>query len=271
MTIDNWLKTAEAQLKAAGILSPWLDARLLLSHVLEKPKVWLLAHNEEVVPKEMHSNLTQLLNRRLQHEPLAYIRGQQEFFGRVFSVTNDVLVPRPETEAIIEKLQTISIEDGDTLIDVGTGSGCIAISAKLEFPELKVYGLDVSKPALSVAAQNAANLYANVTFICADIIETTLPHPASIITANLPYVDRSWQVSPETDFEPPLALYADSGGLQLIFSLLTLASSATVLRSKGHLLLEADPRQHAAIIKKTLALGFYESSHEGFILHFQKH
>lgn len=267
--VDEWLRTAEMRLQATNIPSARLDAMLLLSDALQKSKSWILAHGEEVVPRQVLDELEQKLQRRLKREPMAYIRGYQEFYGHNFHVNQQTLIPRPETEVLVDELQSIAIKNGDILVDVGTGSGCIAITAKLEHPELKVYALDISEPALAVAKQNATRLQANIAFRQTDLLQTTtLPQPISIITANLPYVDRRWQISPEVSFEPPLALFASTNGLSLILKLL--AQSAKLLRPKGHLLLEADPRQHADIAHSALNLGFEQQRVEGFMLHFQK-
>lgn len=266
-TVASWLKNAEALLRQANIASARLDAQLLLADALNQEKTWLIAHDDEPIAAHTESILQAQLQRRLQHEPMAYIRGFQAFYGRNFAVDSRVLIPRPETETIISMLKNMPLAAGDVLIDVGTGSGCIAISAKLERPELEVWGLDKSRAALTVAQQNAKKLQANVHFQQTDLLENATPARAAIITANLPYVDPLWSVGAATKFEPSIALFAPQNGLALIYKLLTQA--ARRVTTSGQLLLEADPRQHTAISDQAKAHGWQHLQTSGFILHFE--
>ncbi|MCA9338881.1 HemK family protein methyltransferase, partial [Candidatus Saccharibacteria bacterium] len=171
-------------------------------------------------------------------------RGYKEFYGRNFTVNNTVLIPRPESEIIIEILKEIVL-DTQTIIDVGTGSGALAITAKLELPQANVFASDISEEALSIAKQNAQKLNANVIFLKSDLLKET-NDAYSVIVANLPYVDRNWDYSFETKFEPSLALFAKDNGLDLIKKLI--AQTQKKLPSGGFLLLEADPRQHQVVL-----------------------
>ena len=240
-----------------------LDAELLLAHVLNVDRAWLVAHGDEELESSKVREFESLLQRRLNHEPIAYIVGYKEFYGRDFIVTPDVLIPRPESETAIDVLKQIDAEagrkkeEGRTLLDVGCGSGCLGITAKLELPELDVTMCDISKPALAVARRNADTLSADVTTIHSDLLSVFLrsskiQNPKSkiyfdFIVANLPYVDRSWDVSPELRHEPDSALYTEQQGLKLIKTLVSQAPS--VLVPSGHLLLEADPCQHQEIAR----------------------
>lgn len=268
MTIATWLSEAKVQLTEAGIPSAPLDSELLLSYALEKDRTWLLAHNEEVLLKAAEEKTNSLLARRLKREPLAYIRGWQEFYGRRFHVTPDVLIPRPESETIIELLKQLSAPLSGTLIDVGTGSGALGITIQKEFPKLQVALSDISPAALKVAERNSQELQAKISLVQSDLLQAT-PH-ADIIVANLPYVDPTWQRSPETQFEPALALFAKDAGLELIFRLIEQAASAK-LASHGFLFLEADPRQSLDIKTFAAKRGFTFVRSEGFILQFQKY
>lgn len=246
MTIQRWLIDATNTLVEAGISSPRLDALILLSDELGQTKAQLLAHDDELLSQEQFDNLEMKLQRRTAREPMAYIRGHQEFYGRDFVVTPNVLIPRPETETLIELLDTLDIGQLPTLVDIGTGSGAIAVTAKLEHPSWQVIATDVSPEALSIASTNAARLGADVAFIAGSLLEP-IEGTVDIIAANLPYVDQAWErFSPETDYEPALALFADNSGLQLIYDLLDQAPDA--LRDNGFILLEADPEQHDAIV-----------------------
>jgi len=241
MTISKWLEDSTAKLKTAGITSARLDAEVLLAYSLDKDRAWLIAHSDE---KFDTGKADELLQRRLKREPVAYIRGYKEFYGRDFKVTPDTLIPRPETEILIELLAPL-VADGKRLIDVGTGSGAIAITVKLEYPSLIVEATDISDAALEVAELNSKTLGADITVQRSDLLVATKA-TFDIIVANLPYVDTSWEVSEETHAEPSLALYANDSGLALIKHLIEQASIRLI--GGGYLVLEADPRQHDDII-----------------------
>lgn len=264
MTIQRWLIDATHTLVEAGIPSARLDALILLSDELGQTKAQLLAHDDESLTQEQFDNLEMKLQRRTAREPMAYIRGRQEFYGRDFLVTPDVLIPRPETEMLIELLETLDVEQLPTLADIGTGSGAIAITAKCEHPDWQIIATDVSEEALSVARRNASQLNADITFLNGPLLEP-LTEPVDIIAANLPYVDQAWErFSPETGYEPALALFADNSGLQLIYDLLDRAPDA--LNEGGFILLEADPEQHDAIVSYARTKSLRHVSTEGYIV-----
>ena len=206
-------------------------------------------------------------------KPKAYIDGHVEFYGREFLVTPEVLIPRPETEAAVDMVLSLygkSYLPGvvvpervlpvrPRILDVGTGSGCIAVTLKLEIPEAEVYASDVSLVALEVARKNAKKLGAEVSFFegalldfnrgrendlsAGRICEKNEPE-FDVIVANLPYVSRDWEWldTEALSYEPSSALYAGDGGLELIFRLLEQAQGRT-----KYLILEADPSQHERI------------------------
>lgn len=245
VSIQTWLDQAAKRLGQAGVASARLDALLLLSDAVGRDKAWLLAHCEQTVDQKSLLALNARLVRRVKREPMAYIRGRQDFFGRTFTVNQNVLIPRPETETIVELLLELPGPRTAKLLDVGTGSGCIAITAKLELPNLKVYGTDMSPQALAIARYNATALGSAVGFRQQDLMSAEDRGPFGYIVANLPYVNPAWRRSPETAFEPKEALFADDNGLTLIKKLITQASSQ--LASDGYLILEADTSQHQAI------------------------
>jgi release factor glutamine methyltransferase len=250
MNIKTWASEATADLVGVGIDTAKLDAELILSHTLRKPRTYLHAHPEDDISVREQEIADSRLALRLDHVPLAYIIGHKEFYGRRFTVNPSVLIPRPESEAIIDTLKELLPDTkalfGDTkrLIDVGSGSGNLGITAKLEFPELNVTLADISRHALTVAAKNTKALGADVTILRSDLLQNYVL-PPHIIIANLPYVDESWERSPETEHEPAGALFARSGGLSFIKKLIVQAGDS--LPSSGLLLLEADPDQHEAI------------------------
>lgn len=266
MTIAAFLRDTTRQFEEAGILSARLDTQVLLERALKQNKAWLLAHGEEEIDAEKLVHLQAQVKRRLAREPLAYILGRQEFYGRMFTVTPDTLIPRPETETLIEELKTLALPDNASILDVGTGSGAIAITAELEMPHLRTEASDVSEDALSVAAQNAERLNANIHFFTSDLLDRA-EHTYDTIVANLPYVSHDWERSPETDYEPGLALFAEDAGLALIKKLITQAPSR--LNKHGYLLLEADPRQFAAI-KKAATGSLRHIRSNGFTIILQK-
>jgi release factor glutamine methyltransferase len=264
MTIDEWLQRATSELKQSGVPSYRLDAEMLLANALERQRVYLHAHGSDELTAQQHTIADTLLKRRAQRIPMAYILGHKEFYGRDFVVTPDVLVPRSETETLIELLPDIS---ECSMIDVGTGSGAIAITAKLEHPSWTVTACDIDEDALLVAAQNADRLEANIILRHSDLL-TNIDGAFDAIAANLPYVDRGWERSPETNYEPEHALFADDHGLALIDKLLQ--QIPTHLNSRGQVLLEADPEQHDLIIRTAHKNNLQHIRTEGYISCFQK-
>lgn len=229
MTIRGWLEESELNR---------LDAQLLLSFVIKQPKEWLLAHDDFVLSRSDLKKLNKCKKRRLNNEPIAYITGEKEFYRRNFIVTKDTLIPRPETEQIVEYCLSSSVSN---TLDIGTGSGCIAITLKLENPELKITASDISESALEIAKQNWQSLKGDsqkIDFVQSDLLEN-ITNKFDLIVANLPYVDKNWTVSPETKFEPQSALFASDNGLEFIKKLIDTA--ANNLTQNGILVLELDP------------------------------
>lgn len=265
-TVKDWLDDATRQLVFANIPSARLDAELLLAHTVRKPRTWLHSHGEEALNSRQLEIARARLDLRLDRVPVAYIVGHKEFYGHSFKVTTATLIPRPESETLIELLkealpknEALILERPRRLVDVGTGSGILGITAKLLHPELDVTLTDVSRHALNIAEENAKALKAEVDVMQSDLL-TIYPFAADIIIANLPYVDPDWERSPETNHEPASALFASNKGLALIFELLL--QSKEKLTRGGHLILEADPEQHPAIIK--------EAAKYGLVLHDQR-
>lgn len=274
MTIKDWLDDATRQLSSAEIPSARLDAELLLAHTVRKPRTWLHGHNDEELEARQLEIARARLDLRLDRVPVAYIIGHKEFYGHTFKVTTATLIPRPESEALIELLgeavpknERLIAERPLRLVDVGTGSGSLGITAKLQYPELDVTLTDVSRHALNVAEENARALQADVELIQSDLL-TSYPFVADIIVANLPYVDIEWQRSPETDHEPASALFAANHGLALIFDLIV--QTKEKLAIGGKLILEADPEQHPAIKKEAAKYGLVLHQERDYGLLFDK-
>ena len=255
MTISEWLKDVSDELADAMVPTARLDAEIILAHTLGKPRTWLHAHGDEDMDARKRDIADARIELRLERVPVAYIIGHKEFYGRRFFVSPDTLIPRPESEAMIDALQELiksNPVEPALLVDVGTGSGCLGITAKLLHPELRVTLTDTSKRALAIAEKNAKAHAVDVRLLESNLLDK-FPLRTTYILANLPYVDKSWNVSAELDAEPALALYADDGGLALIKQLIEQAPDK--LEAGGYLLLEADPVQHQAIID-------YAKSHE---------
>lgn len=269
ISIQSWLHNAHHTLQQVGVSSARLDSELILARSLNKNREFLLAHSEEEISTNAQRQANIWLKRRMQREPLAYIFGEKEFYRRVFTVSPDTLIPRPETEIVIELFKKYSLKG--RVLDVGTGSGCVGLTLKLESPSINITISDVSSKALDIARKNGQQLSAKpVRYVESDLLRHWLSHTKpkkfNTIVANLPYVDTSWEVSPETHTEPETALYADDSGLELIKKLID--QSKDLLEREGHLILEADPRQHQEIISYAQEYKLIEQ--DGFILLLQK-
>jgi release factor glutamine methyltransferase len=223
-----------------------LDAELILASVLDKPREWIIAHSdEELGDLSSVEKVNTLFAQRRAGEPLAYVLGYREFYGRKFRVTKNVLIPRPETEELINIVKGLRLPGNFVrVLDVGTGSGVICVTLQCEFPEWRVTGSDINEKALKVAYENGLDLGVNTKLISSDLL-SKIHGRFNLIVANLPYVSRDWEVSPEVKAEPDDAVYADDGGQKLIKKLI--AEAPKSLYKDGFLLLELDPRQKNSI------------------------
>lgn len=273
-TIRDFLTMATKALRSANIKSARLDSELLVSAGLGLPREWLLAHDDAEIAEPQWNHLCQMLYQRAQHYPLAYLTGIKEFYGRSFAVDERVLVPRPESEQIIESLNDLMrVKDSiHRIIDVGTGSGCLAITAKLEHPELDVHACDNSVRALEVARLNAAKLLPvdqQIHFHLSNwLYQVPYDLTFDVIIANLPYVDSSWsELSPELEYEPYNALYDDGpNALGSIRQLLIEINDSSYLRQYGYLILELDRRQIKEAIRMAKRLNFIVVNQKPFTL-----
>ena len=215
---------------------------VLLSHVLEQPQTWILAHSEAELSATQQAKLTALIARLKQGEPLPYLTGRQEFFGLSFEVSPAVLIPRPETELLVETaLRWLrSHPTANSVVDVGTGSGCIAVSLAVNTPTLHIVATDISAEALIIAQRNAQihHVEDRITFQEADLISAELGR-FDLVCANLPYVPTSKIAKVNSlPYEPALALDGGPDGLALIKR--CLACAPAHIRTTGMLLFEIE-------------------------------
>ena len=235
MRLDYWIRKATSTLSETGVDAPRLEAQILAGHAMGKARAWILAHGETQIDEPAFE---ELLNRRLGNEPLAYILGTWEFYGRDFTVDASVLIPRQETETTVEAaLDAIRRKQSPLVLDLGTGSGCIAITIALERPDARVYALDISKTALATAKKNAAALGANVQFKQSDLLKSYRGPKLDLIVTNPPYVSTKIDLVPEVgEWEPAVALFGGKSGLDLMRRIA--AESAEYLRPDGMLVTE---------------------------------
>ncbi|HEY1085139.1 MAG TPA: HemK/PrmC family methyltransferase [Candidatus Saccharimonadales bacterium] len=277
MTIGGWLSEATEQLVQAGIASPRLDAEIILAHTLREKRTYVHAHPADEIDLRLEEIANARLDLRLDRVPVAYIVGHKEFYGHLFKITPHVLIPRPESEEMLTLLRKImpttmelpAMATTKRLVDIGTGSGCLGISAKLLYPELDVTLLDTSKTALQVAEKNAAALDAEAQTLQSDLL-SNYPFSPDIVLANLPYVDESWSSnSPELRHEPPEALFASKKGLSVIQRCFEELSHR--MRKGGIAIFEADPRQWSEIEKIARENGFLKVDQLEYATTFKLH
>jgi release factor glutamine methyltransferase len=256
MTLRQALTTATARFVADPHLRDQAarDAELLLLHALQLPRVILLAHpDRELTPGEQ-AIYKDAITRRLHHEPIQYITGQQEFYGLLLNVTPAVLIPRPETEHLVEAVLKLSPKDRPLKIaDIGTGSGAIAIALAVHLPDAEITAVDISAEALALAAANARqhNVADRIRFLQSDLLSALDDEAEAFdaIVSNPPYVaetDRATLHPQVRDHEPAAALFAGETGLDIYRRLVPEAHNA--LKSNGLLALEIGYSQHQALM-----------------------
>lgn len=267
MTVNDWLKQATEQLKSAGIETARLDAIVLLNDVLNTNSAQLLAEPEYSLSNEQINRLEPLLQRRIKHEPLAYIRSSSEFYGRDFFVDAKVLVPRPETETMIDLAKNLPVDAKKCFVDVGTGSGAIAITMACELGEVQVLATDIDQNCLKIARKNAVKHHATVDLHQANLIERLhFPVDATIL-ANLPYVPNDYKINQAAKTEPRLAIFGGDDGLDLFRQLFQQLQAA---QHQGYVLTEALPFQHKELSNLAQQFGYELNKTDDFIQVFIK-
>lgn len=268
MTIDQWLNHATSSLQQADIPSARLDAVVLACFVLQKDRAWLIAHSDKVLSESILKTLGQALTRRQQRLPLAYITNHKEFYGLDFYVDERVLCPRAETESAVTQIIKNAPQNG-RLIDIGTGSGAIAIAIAKHRPDLTITATELSADALEVAHQNSTELLGDqqINFIQSDIFDK-ITGKFDVVVANLPYISKSFELLPEVASEPSIALFGGArDGLSLYRRFFkTLPAHLT---PKAQVYIESDPWQQAELIKLASACGLTKIYEDYFILGFK--
>jgi release factor glutamine methyltransferase len=260
-SVAQTLVQAAQTLSAAGCDTPRLDAEVLLGHVLGQDRAWLYAHLEHALGPDQLGDYLALIARRAEREPVAYLTGHREFFGLDFAVTSNVLIPRPETERLVEiALQILKAEaspEARAIADVGAGSGAIAVALAVHVPAAHVFATDVSAAALAVARHNAVRhgVACRIDCLQGDLL-APLRGPFYLIVANLPYLSQADLAAapPEVaHWEPRIALEGGPDGLVPIRRLL--AAAVSRLHSTGVLLAEIGAGQGAGVL--TLAEQYF--------------
>ena len=237
-----------------------LDAERLMMHVLGKDRAWLIAHPGEEFSEEEHALYEALIERRLAGEPIQHISGECEFYGLPFKVTQDVLIPRPETEHLVEKVIAIARRfERPRMVDIGTGSGAIAVALAHNLAGAVITATDLSQSALAVARENAAKngVAERIRFLHGDLLAPVAGERFEIIASNPPYVpdsDRALIAVEVREYEPALALFGGEDGLDVYRRLIPAAYAALV--PGGSIALEIGFTQAEAIEGLLAASGF---------------
>lgn len=272
MTIKEALQQAKSKFEEVDIKSARLDSELLMVTALGKDKEWLIAHDDDKLTSEQQKKFEGFIKRRLDREPVCYITNKLEFYGIDFYVDNRVLSPRVETELIAEQAIK-NAPKGSKLIDLGTGSGAIAVAIAKHRPDLDIVVTEVSEEAMEVAKLNAKNILGpnhKIKFIMANVWDGVEGSFDTIVT-NLPYVSEDYKpnMKPEVHKEPAVALYGGKGdGLDLYRKFYKSIGKHIVSGSK--VFHESDPWQHEALKKLAREQGLKPILEQYLILGFTK-
>ena len=277
MTIKSWLKGAQTDLESAGIGTARLDALVLLEDVTKCDRAKLLAEPDLELTATQHAKLKKLLSRRAAHEPLAYIRGFTEFYGRRFVITPAVLEPRPESETMIDLLQKLiessygvlkqvqNDEQGAcswSIADVGAGSGALGISAKFMLPSSQIDLFEIDSAATKVAQRNVDLFTLSIDVIKSDLL-TAARHNYDILLCNLPYVPESHHINQAAAQEPKIAIFGGPDGLNVYRKLFQ--QLKIVGQNPLYILCESLPSQHNALKQIAESTGYSQIDEVDFI------
>jgi release factor glutamine methyltransferase len=262
MTVGSFLKKAANQLEAAGLSSARLDSLILLEDITGHDRAWLLAHPEHKLNNLQLKRLNSKVERRAKHEPIAYIRGFSDFYGRKFKVSKRVLEPRPESETMIELLKSLPLPAKPALADIGTGTGCLGITAALELTRAEVDLYDIDSSCLAIAKHNCSLHELKLNVRKRDLLNRPLRR-YDVILANLPYVPDHWHINPAAGHEPRLAIFGGKDGLDHYRRLFE--QIKTLGWTHLYVLTEALPPQHEELALVAQRAGFKQSDSQDFI------
>lgn len=268
MTVINILRNASKELIKAGVSTARLDVLVLMEDVTGIDRAKLLAEPDLKISSAELEKLEKLLSRRAAHEPLAYIRGKKEFYGREFVITPAVLEPRPESETMIDELKSLpDLPNNVYIADVGSGSGALGITTKLELPHARVDLIDIDAKALEVAKINVDKFTLAIDVIQSDLLATTKQH-YDILLCNLPYVPDDFHINTAATREPHIAIFGGKDGLDLYRKLFE------QLRERAarplYLLSESLPVQHTALQTLAQSAGHEMTKENDFIQVFKR-
>lgn len=264
-TIKEALTAAREFLEERKIPGARLDAELLLAYILDKDRAWLLVHDSDELTTFQVADFEALISRRSENIPVVHLTGKREFYGLDMAITPDVLTPRVETEQMVEWAIKYAPKDSK-LIDIGTGSGAIAIAIAAHRPDLTITATDISERELSVARQNAKTHHAPIELVESDLWESVDGKFDTIVT-NLPYLADDADLMAEVKKEPAVALFGGPDGLNLYRRFLM--GIPKHLTPGGHLFTECDPWQHEALIAEAAKFSLTPIEQGYFILGFR--
>ncbi len=268
LTINKWLTESTNKLKRVGIATARLDCLVLLEDTISINRSLILAHPEYLLQTKVLKQLNDQIARRQLHEPLSYIRGKAEFYGREFQIDHRVLEPRPESETIIDLLKQLPPSNKIIITDIGTGSGALAITVKLEFPKTQVIATDIDPGCLKLARINAQKLHTVIRFQLGDLLYplTKINFQQLIVLCNLPYVPNNFQINPAALREPRQAIFGGQDGLdiyrRLFLQLLGFNNLPVIV------LTESLPSQHLVLSAIAKESNYRLQKSEGFIQQF---
>jgi len=262
-TVIELLRWTTDYFERSGIDSARLDAEILLAHALESDRLRLYVDHEKPVLAKERDRFRALVQRRAgERVPVSLLLGEREFWSLPFRITGDVLTPRPETETLVEAALSKVADVDSTLriLDVGTGSGAIALSLASELPHAEITATDLSTPALQIATENADHLHTRerIRFLAGDLFEPVASERFDLVVSNPPYVarDDAATLPPELSHEPQMALFAGADGLDVIRRLV--AEAGDHLSPGGWLLIELSPEQIETVEMELAKAGFSE-------------
>ncbi len=266
MKLGDLVTSKTRELSSGGIATAELDVLVLLEDLLNTNRAQLLARPELEVSSEQQKVLNSQIERRKSHEPLAYIRGKTEFYGREFVVNNHVLEPRPESETMIYLLKKLDVNT-PIIADIGCGSGALGITAKLEIPDSQIFMCDVDDNCLDVAKQNAETHNTDAEIYKSDLLQI---HKGvyTVLLCNLPYVPDDFHINLAATHEPKIAIFGGPDGLDLYRKLFEQIDSLKI--KPNYILTESLPTQHQELQKIAKQHNYKLEHIEDFILVFKK-